>query len=167
MAEFKKRVVLGHDGTNYQKVKTDSDGHIQADVLSTANPSNLDVALSTRASESTLSSIDGKITKCDTDNVLSTSKIQGHDGTEWRNIKTDADGHVQADVLSTANPSNLDVALSTRASESTLNDINTKITKCDTDNVTATAKIQGYDGTNWQNIKTDSNGQLMVVLVEG
>ena len=94
MTEFKKRVVLGHDGTNYQKVKTDSDGHIQADVLSTANPSNLDVALSTRASETTLSSIDGKITKCDTDNVTATAKIQGYDGTNWQNIKTDSSGQL-------------------------------------------------------------------------
>jgi len=56
----------------------------------------LDAALSTRASEATLTSIDGKITKCDTDNVS---------------------------VVSTANPPNLDVAVSTLATEATLSSI--------------------------------------------
>ena len=48
--------------------------------------SKLDVNLSTRASESTLSSIDGKITKCDTDNIAGTVAIGGV--TDVKDVKT-------------------------------------------------------------------------------
>lgn len=64
--------------------------------------------------------------------------IYGFDGSANRSIRTDADGHLQIDVLSSALPtgaatettlssidSNLDVTLSTRASESTLSGFRT------------------------------------------
>jgi len=53
--------LLGWDGAAEQLVKTDADGELQIDVVSSANPPNLDVALSTRASESTLASLNGKL----------------------------------------------------------------------------------------------------------
>ncbi|MHA1827079.1 MAG: hypothetical protein ACTSX6_00375 [Candidatus Heimdallarchaeaceae archaeon] len=70
------------DGTNYLSI--DASGR-----LAVQNPSNLDVALSTRATESTLlvvkskvdsmdttlTSIDGKITTCDTSNVTITGSL--------------------------------------------------------------------------------------------
>jgi len=41
----------------YREIKVDADGHLQIDGVTIANPSNLDVALSTRASESKLESV--------------------------------------------------------------------------------------------------------------
>jgi len=69
---------------------------------------NLDVAVSTRASETTLSNIKALLDKLE-----------------------DALASIGTDKLLTApdNPSNLDVALSTRASETTLNDIKTQTDK--------------------------------------
>ena len=67
----------------------------------------LDVALSTRSSEDTLSSIDGKVTKVDTDNVeISQDKV----GLAKENTLESIDG-------------NIDAKLSTRASESTQSSI--------------------------------------------
>jgi len=59
-----------------ENIALDADNHPQVDVLSLPNPSNLDVALSTRASEDTLSGI-----KSQTDKLL-----------------FDADNHLQVDV---------------------------------------------------------------------
>ncbi|MEM3942805.1 MAG: hypothetical protein QXJ59_01860 [Thermofilaceae archaeon] len=54
-------LVLGCDGSLARMLRTDADGRPQVVVVSLPNPPNLDVALSTRASESTLSSILGRL----------------------------------------------------------------------------------------------------------
>ena len=97
--------IFGFDGTAARKIRTDADGHLQIDVLTAANPPNLDVALSTRASETTLSAI-----KAQTDKLT-----------------FDAANRLTVNAAVVANPSNLDVALSTRASESTLSSILSKL----------------------------------------
>ncbi|MEM1523409.1 MAG: hypothetical protein QXU69_10290, partial [Thermofilaceae archaeon] len=53
--------VGGWDGSLVRMLRTDADGRPQVVVVSLPNPPNLDVALSTRASESTLSSILGRL----------------------------------------------------------------------------------------------------------
>jgi len=47
----------------------DSDRHVQCDMLSTVNPPNLDVALSTRASEATLNALKNALSSVGTDKV--------------------------------------------------------------------------------------------------
>jgi len=100
----------------------DADRHVQTDVLSLPvtkgdwlsvlpNPSNLDVALSTRASESTLSGI-----KAQTDKLT-----------------FDSSNRLKVLLESLPNPSNLDVALSTRASEATLSAIKNALGSVGTD----------------------------------
>jgi len=95
------------------------------------NPPNLDVALSTRASEETLSALSGKFPSAD---VLSDtignprttilgSALLGFDGTYWRRVRVDTSSRLKVSAEVVANPPNLDVALSTRASESTLSGI--------------------------------------------
>ena len=71
----------------------------------------LDVALSTRASEDTLSSIDSKVIKADTDNV---------------GIAEDKVGLAKENTLESIN-NNIDTQLSTRASESTQSSILSQI----------------------------------------
>ena len=99
------------------------------------------------AKESTLSSIDSKIIKADTDNVSVTnfpsdypdSTTHSKLDTLHTDITSDQPRHItnaydssndrlKVDAQVVANPSNLDVALSTRASESTLSSIDTKLT---------------------------------------
>ena len=88
----------------------------------------LDVALSTRASESTLSTFSGKFpsavalgdTLANPTTTLVGSALLGWDGTYWRRLVTDTGGRLRINAEVVANPSNLDVALSTRASEATL-----------------------------------------------
>ncbi|MEM2168168.1 MAG: hypothetical protein QXR74_07385 [Candidatus Bathyarchaeia archaeon] len=99
---------------------------------------NVDVALSTRASETTLSGIKTQTDKLtfDTTNRL----------------------YVNAAVV--ANPPNLDVALSTRASESTLSSLNAKLPAASAlgdamANPTTTVvggALLGFDGTNWTRV---------------
>jgi len=112
------------------------------------NPPNLDVALSTRLAEATFTGRwDGG--------------IYGWDGAAAQKIKTDTAGELQIDVLSTANPPNLDVALSTRASETSLSGFSGKFPTAaalgDTlANPTTTiigAALLGFDGTNWGRLR--------------
>ena len=161
---------------------------VKADVESCANPPNLDVALSTRASESTLSSINDKIVKCDTDNVsivnfpsdypdsTTHSKLDTINSTLQTNLPrkiiADDGSGTYAEIQRTGNNLNVqikgdDIGL---AKESTLSSINSKITVCDTSNVsgTVTARLQGFDGSNWQNLEVWSSNikALKVVPVD-
>jgi len=100
----------------------DADRHVQTDVLSfpvtrgdwlstLPNPPALDVNLSTRASETTLSAI-----KTQTDKLT-----------------FDESNRLKVLLESLPNPSNLDVALSTRASESTLSALKNALASVGTD----------------------------------
>jgi len=115
----------------------DADRHVQTDVLSLPvtkgdwlsvlpNPSNLDVALSTRASESTLSGI-----KAQTDKLT-----------------FDSSNRLKVLLESLPNPSNLDVALSTRASEATLSAIKNALASVGTDKVRVSLVDSLPAGTN-------------------
>jgi hypothetical protein len=99
---------------------------------------NLDVALSTRASDSTLSSFSGKFPSAaaladNLSNPTTTvigSALLAWDGTYWRRVAADSSNRLRvvAEVVTNvANPSNLDVALSTRASESTLSSLRDRL----------------------------------------
>jgi len=112
------------------------------------NPPNLDVALSTRLAEATFTGRwDGG--------------IYGWTGAAGVKILADAEGHLQIDALSVANPPNLDVALSTRASETTLSGFSGKFPSAVAlgdalANPTATivgAALLGFDGTNWGRLR--------------
>ncbi|MEM3484793.1 MAG: hypothetical protein QXI12_04155 [Candidatus Methanomethyliaceae archaeon] len=98
------------------KTQTDKLTFDGSNRLAIQNPPNLDTTLSSRLAESTFTGRwDGG--------------IYGFDGTTARKIKTDSSGKLQIDVLTTANPPNFDVALSTRASETTLSGIKTQTDK--------------------------------------
>jgi len=113
--------LLGWDGTYWRRVSIDTYGKLRIVVESIlANPPNLDVALSTRASESTLSGLSGKFPSAvaladNLSNPTTTivgSALLGWDGTYWRRLATDSSNRLRTVVESVANPSNLDVALS-------------------------------------------------------
>ena len=82
--------------------------------------SRLDVALSTRASESTLSALSGKFPSAvaladNLSNPATTiigSAMLGWDGTYWRRVAVDTSSRLKIVAESIANPPNLDVALS-------------------------------------------------------
>jgi len=97
----------------------------------------LDVALSTRASESTLSGLSGKFPSAaalsdalsnPTTTIIGAAGL-GWDGTYWRRLAADTSGRLRISADVVANPPNLDVALSTRASESTLSAIRSQTDK--------------------------------------
>jgi len=81
----------------------------------------LDVALSSRASESTLSALSGKFPSATalsdtianpTTTIIGVANL-GWDGTYWRRLAADTSSRLKVNVEVTANPPNLDVALST------------------------------------------------------
>jgi hypothetical protein len=82
--------------------------------------SKLDVNLSTRAADSTLSSFSGKfpsaVTLADNLSNPSTTIIGagnlGWDGTYWRRLSSDTSGRLRISADVVANPSNLDISLS-------------------------------------------------------
>jgi hypothetical protein len=88
--------------------------------------SRLDVALSTRASETTLSGLSGKFPSAvsladnlgnPTTTIIGVANL-GWDGTYWRRLAADTSSRLRTVVESVANPPNLDVALSTRLADS-------------------------------------------------
>ena len=80
----------------------------------------LDVALSTRASESTLSALSGKFpgavaladNLANPTTTLVGSALLGFDGTYWRRVAVDTSSRLRVNVEVSANPPNLDVPLS-------------------------------------------------------
>jgi len=123
------------------------------------------------ATEGTLSSINGKIVKVDTDNVKVISEVAYDSANDLKKVSIQADGVGLAteSTLSSINTkitkcdtdnvtiiSLPSVTIGTDnvglAKESTLSSINSKITKCDTDNVTVVSEV-AYDSTNdWKKI---------------
>ena len=157
--------IYGFDGTTARKIKTDTSGKLQVDVLSTANPSNLDVALSTRLAESTFtgrfpaaSALGDSMSNPTTTTIG--SALLGFDGTNWERVYTDGSNRLKVTLDSIPNPSNLDAALSTRATESTLSTLSGKFPSASAlsdsmSNPTTTtigSALLGFDGTNWRRI---------------
>ena len=91
--------------------------------------SKLDVSLSSRASEATLQSLlsklDVALSTRASESTLSSIKSQTD------KLTFDASGYLQVNAQAVANPPNLDVALSTRASEATLSAIKSKTDNLD------------------------------------
>jgi len=129
-----------------------ADNRTLTDLYNVSNSmlSKLDVALSTRASETTLSGI-----KTQTDK-----------------LSFDSNNYLQVNVKALVNPPALDVNLSTRASESTLTALSNKFPSAvaladNLSNPTTTiigAANLGFDGTNWRRLATDTSGKLKVAL---
>lgn len=114
-----------------------TDNRTLSDIYNISNSiySRLDVALSTRASETTISSFSGKFPSAvaladnlsnPTTTIIGAANL-GFDGTNWRRVATDTSGRLKISADVVANPPNLDVALSTRASESTLTAIKDRL----------------------------------------
>jgi hypothetical protein len=175
--------LLGFDGTNWRRVAVDPNRRLRVVAESVANPSNLDVALSSRASESTLSSFSGKFPSATSlsDNLSNPSTtivgsaLLGWDGANWRRVVVDATSRLRVVAESVANPPNLDVALSSRASEATLSAIKSK-----TDNIDVALSsfvgtpgtgppgrgvvLLGYDGQYLRLVRTTADGKLLAQL---
>jgi hypothetical protein len=101
------------------KLTFTSTGELRVTAVSAQVP-NIDVPLSTRASESTLSGFSGKFPSAAAlaDNLSNpTTTIVGSallawDGTYWRRVAADSSSRLRVVAESVANPPNLDVALS-------------------------------------------------------
>jgi len=183
---------LGWDGTYWRRLAADASSRLRTVVESVANPSNLDVALSTRASESTLSGIKSQTDKLTFDasnylqvNVKATVNPSNLDvalstrasestlsgiKSQTDKLTFDTSNYLQVNVKATVNPSNLDVALSTRASESTLSGLSGKFPSATAlgdslSNPTTTiigGAILGFDGTYWRRVRVDTSGRLAI-----
>lgn len=111
---------------------------------------NIDAAISTRASESTLGGI-----KAQTDK-----------------LKFDTSGYLQVNAMAVANPPALNVNLDTRASETTLSAFSGKFPAAaalsDTlGNPTTTivgSALLGWDGTYWRRLAVDSSSRIRSVV---
>ena len=115
--------LLGFDGTYWRRVAVDTSRRLKVNAEVVANPPNLDVALSTRASESTLSAIAGALASRATDK-LRVSVVDALPESPFNLAKVAGTALTGRDWSADfAKLQNLDVALSTRASESTLSAI--------------------------------------------
>jgi hypothetical protein len=114
-----------------------TDNRTLTDIYNISNSiyGRLDVALSTRASEATLSALNGKFPSAvalsdtlsnPTTTIVGVANL-GFDGTYWRRLVADTSGRLKINAEVVANPPNLDVALSTRASEATLTAIRDRL----------------------------------------
>jgi len=132
------------------KLTFDTSNRLYINAAVVANPPNFDVALSTRASETTLSGI-----KSQTDKLL-----------------FDASSYLYINAAVVANPPNLDTALSTRASETTLSNFSAKFPSATAlgdslSNPTTTilgAAALGWDGSYWRRVAVDSSSRLKTVV---
>jgi hypothetical protein len=174
---------LGWDGTYWRRLAADTSSRLRTVVESVANPSNLDVTLSTRASESTLSGLSGKFPSAvalgdslsnPTTTIIGAANL-GFDGTYWRRIAADTSGRMKVALDSIPNPSNLDAALSTRASESTLSGIKSQTDKLqfDASNNLKVAAVSSPSlfvkdlnvGTSASQVDTDTSSRDAVTLL--
>ena len=121
---------------------------LDADLINIYN--RIDVALSTRASESTLAGIKSKTDL----------------------LTFDANNYLRVNVSTTVNPPNLDVALSTRASESTLSALSGKFPSAvaladnlgnPTTTIIGVANL-GWDGTYWRRVAVDTSSRFKIAL---
>lgn len=121
------KVVSGYDGSNVQVIKTDSSGELQVDVLSSALPTGA-------ATEATLSTLNGKVTACNTGAVVvSSSALPSGAATEVTLAALDA----KVTACNTGAVTVSSSALPTgAATESTLSTLNGKVTACNTGSVT-------------------------------
>jgi hypothetical protein len=125
--------LLGFDGTYWRRVALDTSGRLRVNAEVVGSIPHLDVSLSTRASEATLSAI---------------------------KAKTDQLTFDTAGRLAIQNPPNLDVALSTRASEATLSALSGKFPSAVAlgdaiGNPTTTivgGALLGFDGSYWRRV---------------
>jgi hypothetical protein len=160
--------LLGFDGTYWRRVAVDASSRIRVSADVVANPPNLDVTLSTRASEATLSALSGKFPSAvaladnlgnPTTTIVGVANL-GFDGANWRRLAADASGRLRVSADVVVNPPNLDVALSTRASESTLSAFSGKFPSAVAlgdalGNPTTTivgGALLGFDGTYWRRV---------------
>jgi len=135
----------------------DADRHVQVDVLSLANPPNLDVPLSTRASETSLTRTDveseagvySKRVDIRYDNVgLAKEATLAGIKAQTDKLQFDVNNFLKTVPQATPNPPNLDVALSTRASEATLTAIKNALASVGTDKLRTSLVDALPEGTN-------------------
>ena len=168
--------IAGDQGLALKQVGAD-DGRLDVYCSFVANPSNLDVALSTRLSESTFTdrfpagaSLGDSMSNPTT--TLIGACLMGFDGSYWERLKTDGSNRLLVNAAVVANPSNLDVALSTRASESTLSSLDGKFPSAASlsdslSNPSTTivgSALLGWDGSYWRRIAVDSSSRLRAVV---
>ncbi len=168
--------IAGDQGLALKQVGA-SDGRLNIYASYVANPSNLDVALSTRLSETTFTNrfpagtaLSDALSNPTT--TLIGSCLLGFDGTNWERIKTDGSNRLYVNAAVVANPSNLDVALSTRASETTLSGLSGKFPSAtaladNLGNPTTTligACLLGWDGTYFRRLAIDTTSRLRTVV---
>jgi len=98
--------LLGWDGSYFRRVAVDTSSRLRVVAEVVANPSNLDVALSSRASESTLSTFSGKfpsaVTLADnlgnpTTTIVGCANL-GWDGSYWRRLAADSSSRLKIAV---------------------------------------------------------------------
>jgi len=167
------------------KLSFDVNSYLYVNVRSTVNPPNLDVALSTRASESTVSGIKTKTDKLTFDDSNRLMINLAYDSIGLARESTVNAIKSQTDKLSfddsnrlivnaqvVANPSNLDVKLSTRASESTLSGFSAKFPSAvslgdSLGNPSTTivgSALLGWTGSVWRRVIVDTSGRLRSVV---
>jgi hypothetical protein len=174
--------VAGDQGLALKQVSA-TDGRLDVYCSFVANPSNLDVALSTRASESTLSSLNGKFPSAvslgdalsNPTTTIIGSALLGWDGANWRRLAVDSSSRLRAVVESLpALPSGSNIIGGVFADYGYVDTINQQVSTTEvvgsavdvrrrggkliymnnTQDVSVTVTIEGsYDGVTWFTIR--------------
>lgn len=127
--------VGGTDSSGYvQEISVDSDGQLQIDVLTL--PSIV------------MASSQFDVTKDSSATPTKLAAVAGFDGTNYRAMKTDTDGHFQVDILS--------------GTIGSLSGIEFSVTKDSSAAPSKLAAIAGNDGTDYRALKTDTSGELQI-----
>jgi len=171
--------------TKTDKLSFDANSYLQVNVKSIVNPPNLDVQLSTRASETTLQDIKSQTDKLsfdgsnnllmalNADNVgIAKETTLGSIKSKTDKLSFDANDYLLVNVKATVNPPNLDTALSTRASENTLSNFSAKFPNATAlsdsmGNPTTTvvgSALLGWTGSIWRRIVVDNSGRLKTAI---
>lgn len=173
------RATLNGIKAQTDKFTFDANSYLYVNAAIVANPPNLDIALSTLDAD-LKSNLPRKLVLDDgtgtygeihrSGNALLISINEDKVGLlKTADLSFDASGYLNVNAQVVANPPNLDVALSTRASESTLSDLNSKFPAASSladgmANPTTTiigSALLGFNGTNWDRVLT-TGGRLIV-----
>jgi hypothetical protein len=175
----------GTDGTNLRLVKVDSGGELQVDVLSSALPSGAATLTEQQTQSGYLLNLQATVDVIGTAVPTSALYVAGTDGTNSRGLKTDASGELQVDVLTlpalaagTANIGDVDVASiaagtnyigKVRITDGT-NDLTVDTAHGDAESNTenhldVAAKLMGFNGTDWDRLRSDTTNGLDVDVV--
>lgn len=163
-------LVYGYDGAVNRALKTDASGELQVDVLSSALPSGASTLAEQQTQTTSLQLLDDTVATTGSAVPLKGFAVSGSDGTDARLLKTDSNGELQVDVLSSALPTGAATSALQLTGNTSLSSIDGKLRSFDLDSGAGTENVQGVSlrksasggsvelGTSSDPVRTDPTG---------